>query len=427
MHGRIYALDALRGFFILYVVWLHALTGVVFGNDASALSEVRPWLLMLLAPLALVATWAPIFALISGAAHGYVIRAAFADTAGREERLVVLGDVLRRGVSISLLLYLLSIINMTCMHHAMPFAGAVRHTMLTGAVMEGRFFSLPVVLLFYNDALFLISISGLLLTLVFCAAVRVDLQFSLRRCYLAFGAMAVVLFAGAPLIHARLDAAYFQAIAEGRYLAAYGLKLLVGPQLSTFPYAAYGFIGAMVGVALGDKRDWMVLRRWGYGVALLLLAAGGTLVLAQGLRAEELVQHPFPMKLHCVNAGCMLGLMLFLLDNMDFCEETLRPLVARRSLWLRRMGMAALSVYLLESFAAAVASRLYVPLWTDSGAFPRHGAAIVIFLVLLVVSWVLSVNLWARVQFKYGFEWLLVTITGRIRGVKSQRLRAGAA
>jgi hypothetical protein len=110
---------------------------------------------------------------------------------------------------------------------------------------------------------------------------------------------------------------------------------------------------------------------------------------------------------------------------MDFCSEEARAVVARRSVWLRRMGMAALSVYLLESFTATVFGRLYVPLWTASGEFPRQPLPIVLFLAGLVGFWVLVVNLWARVEFRYGLEWLLVTVTGRIRGVNSQRLRAG--
>ena len=70
---RLIFLDALRGFFILYVVWLHATIGVVFNNNPEALNTVPRSLLIILAPIMILATWAPIFVVVSGAANAYVL------------------------------------------------------------------------------------------------------------------------------------------------------------------------------------------------------------------------------------------------------------------------------------------------------------------------------------------------------------------
>ena len=70
---RLIFLDALRGFFILYVVWLHATIGVVFNNDPNALNTLPKWLLIVFAPVMILATWAPIFVVVSGAANAYVL------------------------------------------------------------------------------------------------------------------------------------------------------------------------------------------------------------------------------------------------------------------------------------------------------------------------------------------------------------------
>ncbi|HOZ50158.1 MAG TPA: hypothetical protein PK468_26425, partial [Candidatus Hydrogenedentes bacterium] len=66
MSRRLLFPDALRGFFILNVVWLHALNSLVYGNDVSTADRVNPLVFALLAPVAILATWAPVFLMLSG-------------------------------------------------------------------------------------------------------------------------------------------------------------------------------------------------------------------------------------------------------------------------------------------------------------------------------------------------------------------------
>ena len=76
MSRRLLYLDAIRGFFVLYLVWLHALNAIVFGNNPNSVNEVSPWLFVVLAPLAILATWAPMFTMVSGTANAYAMHNA---------------------------------------------------------------------------------------------------------------------------------------------------------------------------------------------------------------------------------------------------------------------------------------------------------------------------------------------------------------
>ena len=421
---RLLFLDALRGFFILYVIWLHALNGVVFGNNPEALERAPVWLLILFAPLALLGTWAPLFAVISGAAHAYVLHNITAKHQRTHGSGLPVRAFMAGAVATSIFLYLLSLFNMAFMHHSMPFNGEFRHTLFTSSLQQGRWLPFDADLLFYNDALSMVAVNGLLMHCLLFFLWRGRGFTRVRRYTGVLVGGAAGIFLLSPLVHSLVTPWFFEALNGNHYGAAFMLKLIVGPNLSPIPYLAYGMVGAVLGIGLARRVPVELFRRYGYGTAVALVVCGAMLFFSQGFAPVELIQHPFPLKMHCINLGLMLACCVWLIGHMEYCTEDKRQTIARRTLWLRRVGIMALTLFCLESFGAILLSKGYLWFFGIEGAFPRNPLHIASFLALVLIVWNVVLAFWERVNFKYSVEWWVSRLACAVRARPSVRLQA---
>ncbi len=419
---RLLFLDALRGFFILYLLFIHGLSGAIFNNDMQALKQAPVWLLVLFAPVVLLAPWSPIFAFISGVAHAYVTHGVMEkhrnQRGGSPFRPIMAG-----AIATAVLLYLLSLFNMGFMHHSMPFNGEFRHTLFTGALHEGRWFPFDMQMLFYNDALSMVALNTLLVNGLLYFMWRGDGFRHTRRYTVIIACGTAAVFLLSPLVHALLTPYYFDALNSNHYGTAVLLKLLVGPNMAILPYLGYGLFGVLLGVALARRTPAALMRRYGYGFSVLFLACGGALFMVQGFSPVELAQHPFPIKIHFINLSSMLAFCTWMILRMEYCPEEQRVRAAARTLWLRRMGLVALTAFCLESFVAVLFSRAYLWVLGVEGDFPRTLPYIIPFLVCVLAFWNTLFYFWAKVDFKYSVEWWISRIVCWVRNRPSIRLQ----
>ena len=421
---RLLYLDALRGFFIIYVMFMHAMIGVVFRNDPAALEKTPAWLFIVLLPVAVLSTWAPIFVVISGTAHAYVLHGVMVRHQSEQGGGAPFRPFLVGSFMTGLLLYALSLFNMGFMHHSMPYNNAVRHTLFTGALHEGRWLPFDVNLLFYNDALSMVAVNALLTNTVLYLLWRGKGFKHPRRYAAALIVLAAGIFLVSPMVHAALDPLFFNALNSGHFGMAMVLKLVVGPNFSPLPYLSYGLIGAVIGVALAKHAAGSQIRRYGYGVALSLLAFGGVLMLLQGFQVTDLAQHPFPLRIHLLNVGAMLFCCTWLILHMEYCTEEQRARMARRTLWLRRLGLMALTIFCLESFFGVLLSQAYLWVLGIDGAFPQSAPYIIPFVMLVFAFWNAVFLLWEKADFKYSVEWWMSWLVCKARKRPSKRLQA---
>lgn len=420
---RLIYLDALRGFFILYIVWLHALLGVVFHNDPEAVKAMPQWLLLAFAPLALVSTWAPIFALISGTANAYVMHSTLLHTAQRE-RAHVGKKLLKRGLLNNALLYPLSLVNMALMHHTFQFDGTWRYTLLTSSAQEGRWMPFSPQLLFYNDALALIATAGICTTLLVYGIWRFNAYVVPKNAFQTVTAVCMAWLVASPILHHFLGPVYYHAVETGEYLQAAGLKMLVGPNQSPFPNVAFGYAGVLFGLALASNVSLQTLRFNARRAAAALVAGALILIAYQGFSLEELGSHTFPMKLHMINLALMTLLCTRLVAWMEYNTPERRARIARISVPFRRVGMAALSVFLLEALTSVLISKPYMAFWGGEEVFKTNPVAIISYLALLIAFWCMALKLWERYDFKYSFEWMIVQASGWLLDRRSNKLNA---
>ena len=153
---------------------------------------------------------------------------------------------------------------------------------------------------------------------------------------------------------------FFDALNNGHYVTAFALKLFIGPNLSVVPFLSYGLVGALIGIGLARRVPASYYRRYGYGVAALMVAIGVVLFTVQEFSPTQIALHPQPLKIHLVNLGLMLACCTFLVLHMEYCSEEKRARVAHRTLWLRRVGLMALTLFFLESFFAVLFSNGYL-------------------------------------------------------------------
>lgn len=419
---RLLFLDALRGFFILYLLFIHALSGAIFNNDMEALRQAPIWLLILFAPVALLAPWSPIFAFISGVAHAYVTHGVMErhrkQGGGSPFRPIMAGAFATAG-----LLYLLSLFNMGFMHHSMPFNGAFRHTVFTGALHQGRWFPLDLQLLFYNDALAMVALNTLVINGLLYFLWRGDGFRRMRRNTIIIVCGTAAVFLLSPVVHGLLTPHFFEALDAGHYGMAFFLKLIVGPNMAIIPYLGYGLFGMLLGLALARRVPAVQVRRYGYGFAALFSGCGAVLFMVQGFSPVELAQHPFPLKIHLINLASMLAFCTWLILRMEYCSEEQRGRAAARTLWLRRLGLVALTAFCLESFVATLFSRGYLWLLGVEGAFPRTLPYMIPFIAGVLFFWNVVFYFWAKINFKYSVEWWISRIVCWVRNRPTIRLQ----
>lgn len=421
---RLIFLDALRGFFILYVVWLHATIGVVFNNNPETLNTLPKWLLVVFAPVMILAMWAPIFVVVSGAANAYVLHGIVKRHREQQGAGVPFRSFMAGSLVTGVFLYCLSTLNMAFMHHSMNYNGSFQHTLFTGSLHQGSWQAFSPDLLFYNDALSLVALSGILINLllyVLWSGKGFDRMGRTVKCIAGIAAGILIV---SPFVLGILNPLFFSALNNGNYVTAFALKLFIGPNLSVIPFVSYGLVGALIGIGLARRVPASLFRRYGYGIAAVMVTAGAVLFVVQEFAPTQLALHPQPIKLHLVNLGLMLACCTFLVLHMEYCSEEKRVLVARRTLWLRRVGLMALTLFCLESFFAVLFSNGYLWVLGIEGAFPRSPWVIIPYVLCILVFWNLVLRAWEEADFKYSVEWWMSSLVCFVRNRPTVRLQA---
>lgn len=418
---RLIYLDAFRGFIVFIMIAIHPLVGFVYYGDAGSLKNASMWVSLLCAPLAIIATWAPVFVVASGTANAYVMFGLLKGRGGQAP----LGRVMSRGLLNGAVLCLLSLLNMSSLHHAIRFNGKFSHTLLTGYLMQGTWPPFSPELLFFNDALGLLGVTGIFTTVVLCTLWRRGGIERVHRTYWALGGIAALLIALSPLLHAWLDPVFYRCLDERHWLVAWPLKWTIGPRLSPVPLSAYALFGAIFGVALADGADLSWFRRVGYGTGIVLLVLFAGMSSVMGFHLSELALDTLPLKVHFLDMGLIALTSTLLLEWSEFRGAASRDRFAWWTGFLRRLGRVPLTVFMTETVISILLLKPYLAL-LGAETLPRQPQAIVPFIAIVLAFWAAAVHVWERYGYRYGFEWLLVWLNEKLVGHRSQRLRTAS-
>ena len=388
----------------------------VFDSDPAHLERVPLWLLVAAAPLGLVSTWGALFTFISCAAMSYVMYLQIQKGASI---WLAARDRLMGSAFVVLLFY----IYVSMFMHYTERDGADHYTLLTGSVEVGGLLTPHPQVFFATGALLLIGLSGMVVALTLGAAWHLC---GTER----WKAVAGIMLGGAALMILLQPILYWnffhlQAswITSGNYGAALIIGWFLRPNFSLLPMGAYGFFGALFGLLLAREASASTIKRVGYSLGAILILASLAVWAIQG-EFPDPFSHGIDPKMYLLNMGCFIILATVTVVFYDRCAENDFQRRAGKTVWVRRIGMIALTVYLLESLVSALLYQAFN--WALPGAMPFNAPVSIAFLVILQVFWMTVVVLWARVDFKYSFEWLLTFILGRLRGKPSTRLNVRA-
>lgn len=420
---RLLYLDVFRGFIILIMILVHPLAGLVYQSDPGSLDTIRISVLVLCAPFAIVATWAPVFALTSGAANAYVMLYSLKN---QDNAPGVRRRMLYRGLLNGAMVYLFSMFSLTFLHLPLEFNGKLQQTLLTGYLMRGALPAFCPEFLFFNDALAMLAITSVFTTILLCVLWRGDGAANPRRTCCALGSVAALLLVASPFLHGWLDDAFFRALTEKRWAAAFALKCFIGPRFSPIPLVAYSLFGAIFGVGLAQGETLAWFRRFGYGTGVAFLGMFAVLCAAAGFHFAELLLHTVPMKVHLLDLGLILITATILLEISEFRSAACRERFARATKVLQRLGRVSLSIFLTETVIAVLLVKPYLFLWA-ADTFPRKPQAILPFLAMVVLFWVAVSKVWERYGYRYGVEWFLVWLNAKVLGHQSLRLASRTA
>ncbi len=432
---RLLFLDLMRGFFIQYLVFIHGIAQIVLHNVTSV-EELPSWATYVISPFIVLATWAPLFVMVSGVANTYSMQVQFLKNMKEAEKIsdVKLWDLLKGQLWNSFFIYLLSLMNMGFFHYPIGIGGgALRYSTITGSI-DKWVLGTPLVLswgdpllLFFSEALALISIAGFVTCFTSWLMWRKGGVTKVNRNIIMLTAIGILWVAVTPLLHEWLYPIFMNNFNAGNYLPCVFLKFIIGPSETTFPNVAFAIFGQVFGMALAMQLPKKKVLGYGYvlggvftAIAIYVFSINPAPALDPGAIGSTL---PFQNQL--LNLGLITIFATSLIWLLEFKSPEKRVRLAKLSRASRRFGLIALTIFILEGLVSILWKKVYMALTPfidyTTIAVPMLLATL-IYLVLLLLFWYGIVRLWAKANFKFSFEWILVQVVGRLRGRLSNRL-----
>lgn len=416
---RILSIDILRGLGIMVIIVIHRIhyTWTGMRNDEILHNQLSgPWAPVLVFTIVLF-TMAGIFYFISGLVNAHALYGRVLSGKSSVKKAMLGGVV--GGFWIFLMNFVQRIFFMNGFLASEPGADpGFPVGLLTGFVRDPEQVSFSWTQVTDPGTLSLIGLVVVFVSLVLGLLLHFRKLLSMNRMTLILIIMAIVAFLLSPFSKFYLRPVYTQLFEAGNYFFA-GCVGQVCQEFGLLPYLGYGFIGAIFGISIAAGDKYKRLRNISFLIAFSLMIIGLISILA--------FQRDEPFGRGCIGSGiCLIELGLFILiqlwlyKRIDNSIENKYELRKRRTTNIRRFGMLALTVYILEPLVAEIFRKLADVLfgrgWNDQLQW------VLLFGVFLLGFWFLVLKAWKRVGFIGSFEWLTGMAMRKLAGKKSGKV-----
>lgn len=444
MAKRLLFIDVAKGSAILGVVLVHALVHGVWFFPSYALDVLPPWLLGVLGPLVILATWAGFFELMSGLSNGY----------NMYDRLMVRKQSFKKasqgplvnstGLLIMHFVFVIFFSHRRNAPYPDVYSGEI-NSMISGSLEQGTFHFTDFQFFFFADVLGSIALAGYLSILLMWVLYKTRSLENVQKSYKILLLFAIGFFI---ISYPIWDMGYglvvelLQDGTPGALAMALPLSMLTGAFQPFFPIAGFGIIGVILGILLSVENhreeepqvyhDQEIPTAKGFIKLispmsfLVFVAFLGILINEQRNPLSLFDQLRLPPTLLALNLSLMLGVIYLGIKIFEDPDEETRQRRAAKTTVIRRFGMVTLSVYTFESVINGIVSFQFHRLYDDPTTVPyeSHVATIPIFAYLLIVFsfWFTFVYYWEKVNFKYGIEYWVIKIGSKFRSTKSAKL-----
>ncbi len=225
----------------------------------------------------------------------------------------------------------------------------------------------------------------------------------------------------------------------GYTFVAFILRWFVGHQLSFFPMGVYAIFGVILAILVIKKKDHKKIKKVGYGLGgffglCFLVSLVVTLFTAEEgpIRAIYTIMdyQIFPKELLFLSLGIMLSLYPVMVKKIEYRTEEEKERIAKRTLPIRRIGVIILTPYIIEPFFNGLISTGFHYAFNGGILYPyntpdpymTNPLAILLFEFTVFVFWFLFVYFWSKINFRFGFEHLIISVTNPLRKIKSKKL-----
>ena len=429
---RLITIDLMKGYAIIGLLVLHALIYGIWHKADTALSILPIWLLVILAPLIIAATWGGGFALLSGFVNTFNAVNKMSKGASRKTALQPI-------IINSLIMLLLDPIR--CYFVVVPwprlFTGKMGYSLFLDLIVNGKFEWPPFEQIMSPGALPVIGIAGLICALVLSIVYDKNGKTKDNKCLvpILLGFTFLIVLFGEPLSHAMYSLEKDMFFKGGVLkILAYPLVFIGGDILSFLPNGAYAFLG--MAFALIYKQDNSKVMVKSYArlvsmVSLVLFVAFLMIMIKQLGDSQAVVNELFgyriqPRALTFFNLSIITIVLSALLRYNEYDEHEVYLKKAKRSIWVRRWGMLTLSLYMLDGVINTFLSKVFHTWFGDYAlevdAFMTNVPAILLYAFVTITFWFTLVWAWEKIGFKGSMESIVVNLGGLFRKNKSQRL-----
>ena len=411
---RLYSIDFVRGFLMLYIIVLHSLIQRVFssspGEFENTVTTIPLAFALGISPLIIISIWGTIFSFMTGMAVGFRMgKAAGADPTSNYNRVKMEKIVSNRTYS-GLMIFIVYILTNIFFATQSIEHGFKTHSIFTGFMEtltwnSPNFFSITA-----TSTLETIALTGIIVSVLLKSAwikYRLNTFQIVKR--LVIIALFVLLISvilrqliGAPLpVQATL-------LENGNYFWYILFLRLYSARFALFPALAFGLMGASMGVILSrtehEHISFKQFSKFSYSFAGLFLAIFGLYLLNGFDIIPHFAQEFTAMALHFFNLGMQMIVMTVLVKIFDFAPAKLQARRLKRIRFFQNFNRTSLTIFVFEPL---VASSLYIGYRAAFGDFSDNLVLIAGFILNVVFLWYVILKLWQKVNFTGSCEWVV--------------------
>jgi hypothetical protein len=382
----------------------------------NVITSISPWWYPLLAPIALLSTWGPFFALAYSTTLSIQIQNII-DTKPQDAKKFVLIRLL-----IGILILAIS-----------KAAG----TIFSYRFFESGHFIIPTIGIYnWSEVLDLIAWSGFIVpTVIWLFYGRLKVKNPHYLILILFAI--IVIWIGISPSLTNLGETYVLPWLTDRdlHFLRYLVSKMIRGRFRIFPTLVFGYLGGIYGTMLYHK---FTFKKILYATLILFgICIAGFLLwhfLIEPDWFQNFASEAVPMPLQIFNIGAMPFIVLLFLHNQDFAKtEKKRVRAAKRTTWWRRYSLISLTAYSLGTEIGYRIYKFFTDVWGPSVdrvvpsdpstfLFAWNFWQLIAFIFTMWIFWEILLRLWEKIRFAFSVDWLLVKTTQLLTGQKMARM-----
>ena len=426
---RLLYLDSVRGFCTMIIIVAHAFSHLMFWDmELILLEDVSPIAIILLAPIIIIATSAPVFVLFSATALSYnfyldvknYIKSNSEEDLGQSQIDIsfkdpVLSRIVKKNLVSYLVLVIASLAHVFLFHYGLNWNGRVQRTLITGILETGGISSIDYEVFFQTDAIGLIAFSGIFNLGLLVLLLRKQGFYKPKRNLLILLGLIVAWYFLSSLFHYLFDDLFWESLNDGRYGITFLLKFIVGPPMSIFPNFAFGFAGIIYGFGFSQEQSRAFFRKLALYLSILFISVSGILMLINGINlSPESFGLFLPLEFQILDFAVGQILVIIFIELVRYSKKSQKKIYKSTRIW-QRLGNVTMTVYIFESVLCILNMKWYVPLWEK---LPQTSLIlhleVFVFVGMQFALWFGIILLWEKKNYKFSVEWFIKVIRKKL-------------